>query len=537
MFIVVLTSAQYTFVKQWDYRYGGTLGDQLASLQQTRDGGFVLGGTSYSDISGDKTQAPWDSGRSDFWLVKLDNTGLKQWDNRYGGFGGDYLRSLSLTSDSGFIIAGDPGTKMTGDITEPGRGGADYWMIKVNSSGIKQWDKILGGNRNDYPSCVIQTNDGGYVVGGYSNSGISGDKSQPCWDMNTTYPFFDAWIVKIDSLGNKQWDKRYGGIDIDNVSNVKQTKDGGYILVGRSISDSSGDKTQDNWPVGSGDSYDGWIVKIDSLGNKQWDKRFGGSRDDNFGFVSETADGGYILAGGTTSPMDGDKTNAKWGYWLVKIDSEGNKEWDKAFEPGNDLFNMTTTLDGGFLLSGHVRFFNSGPDKSEANLSTTQSWVVKTDSLGNKQWDKTIFTQASDGGFAVQTSDGCFVVANSSNYIGGYKTQANWSDLYGDYWLLKFCMEPFNSIDDGQPTTGNCQLLVYPNPFTSDISIALTGSHVSAATYNITNLTGQTVYHKTESNLAPGYTKMLDLSYLPNGVYFVEVSTSEGKMVERVVKQ
>src|SRR5204863_32675 len=139
----------------------------------------------------------------------------------------------------------------------------------------------------------------------------------------------DYWIVKTDSIGNKQWDKDFGGTNNDELFSIQQTADGGYILGGCSVSGISGDKTQVNW----GD-IDYWIVKTDSLGNKQWDKDFGGTSDDFLYSMQQTADGGYILGGISSSGISGDKTQVTWGnsdYWIVKTDSLGNKQWDKDF--------------------------------------------------------------------------------------------------------------------------------------------------------------------------------------------------------------
>ena len=497
-------NAQYHFIKQWDYRYGGLDGDGLVCFQITSDGGFILGGWSSSAIGGDKTQPALGTGIDDFWFVKLDSTGHKQWDKRYGTIWGDYPRATQQTKDEGYIIAGDAGASLGDDKTEPSKGGSDYWIIKIDRNGVKEWDKTLGGNKNDYVYSVIQTKEGGYLVGGTSESGISGDKTQPCWDPTTVFsPYPDYWIVKTDSLGHKLWDKRYGGTEIESLYEMKQTSDAGYILTGHSMSDSSGDKSQNNWSQ----SQDGWLVKIDSIGNKQWDRRFGGGGQDGLSTTYQTNDGGYIVAGQNGSPSSGDNSTNKYGYWLIKLDSLGNKQWDNVYDGAADLFAMSLTLDGGYLLSGENRYFIMGVDKSENNLGEYQTWMVKTDSLGNKQWDKTIFTNYSHGGFASQTNDGCFVVVNTTaGGVGGYKTQPSWGingDSTADYWIIKFCMEPFNGINTPKSLEGDL-IKVWPNPFATDLSIALTGEHPTGAGFTITNTIGQAIYHQTETNLATG---------------------------------
>jgi hypothetical protein len=118
--------------------------------------------------------------------------------------------------------------------------------------------------------------------------------------------------------------------------------------------------------------------------------------------------------------------------------------------------------------------------------------------------------------------------------VGGYKTQAAW-DSSADYWVIKFCMEPFTGIN--AQASGGALLQVYPNPFTSDISISLQKQNLHAASFTITNAVGQTIYQRQETNLSSNYTKMLDLSYLPNGLYFIAVEVDGERTVRQVVKQ
>ncbi|MEP7171604.1 MAG: T9SS type A sorting domain-containing protein [Bacteroidota bacterium] len=325
--------SQNPLVKQWDKRFGGTDDDEIICFQQTKDGGYIIGGFSFSDSNGNKTQASWDSS--------------------------------SISNNRG-----------------------DYWIVKIDSFGNKQWDKTFGSTNADWLFALQQTIDGGYIIGGYSKSGIGGDKTQVNWDsLNLTN---DYWILKIDSLGNKQWDKDFGGTGDDRLYSLQQTDDKGYILGGFSKSDSSGDKTQNTVDIVSS-TYRGdyWIVKIDSLGIKQWDKDFGGTDGDWLFSMEQTADGGYILFGYSYSGISGDKTQASQGgldYWIVKTDSLGNKQWDKDFgghNPEESIFgNVFQTSDEGYLLAG-TSYSNISGDKTENNLGIEQTWIVKTDSLGN----------------------------------------------------------------------------------------------------------------------------------------------------------
>jgi len=426
-----LTFAQNPLVKQWDKRFGGTSAEELFSVLQTADGGFLLAGISASLVNGDKTQPGHNY--YDYWIVKTDALGNKLWDSDFGGTLHDYLTSAQQTADGGYILGGYSASGIGGDKTQPSQGANDYWIVKTDSLGIKQWDKSFGGSADDMLRCVQQTTDGGYILGGFSASGTSGDKTQPGNGGD------DYWVVKIDALGNKQWDKDFGGTANDSLFSLQQTKDGGYLLGGYSASGTGGDKTQASHGWG-----DYWIVKIDSLGNKQWDKDFGGTSSDFLCSLLLTNDGGYILGGYSASGANGDKTQPTRGgadYWIVKIDSLGNKQWDKDFGGTNEedgFGNIFQTYDGGYLIAGSS-YSPAGGDKTENNLGQEQSWIIKTDSLGNKQWDKTVFTTGHDEiGYALQTKEGCYVFANYTPAdTGGYKTQHSRGNY--DYWIIKFC--------------------------------------------------------------------------------------------------
>ena len=426
--------AQSQLVKQWDKRYGGSETDNLNALIATTDRGYLLGGHTYSDTSGDCSE-PTRYG-ADFWMVKVDSFGIKQWDKRFGGSDADVtgaFGAIKQTKDGGYILGGVSRSGISGDKTQASRGITDFWVVKTDSAGNKIWDKRFGGDRDEDVTTIIQTKDGGYILGGSSESGISGDKTED------SRGWWDFWIVKIDSAGNKLWDKRFGSGAQEFMRAVQQTPDGGYILGGDCYSNAYYDVTQP-----SRGASDFWIVKIDSTGTKQWDRRFGGADYEMLSSLIITADGGYYLAGTSGSGMNGDKTQASWGlndYWVVKTDSLGNKLWDQRYGSTNIedyLGNAFQTFDGGFLLCG-TSYSPIGGDKTEANLGQEQTWIIKTDANGFKQWDKTIFTSGHDeNSYAVQCLDGCYAFSNITPAdTGGYKTE--FTRGMRDYWVVKFC--------------------------------------------------------------------------------------------------
>jgi hypothetical protein len=356
----------------WDGAYGGSSLDFLGAAIQTSDGGFIVGGYSRSGISGDKSQN--NQGIVDYWIVKTDAAGVKQWDARYGGNGSDALDDIVETADGGYLLGGHSESRASGDKSEAGNGKYDFWIVKINSTGVKQWDVTLGGNKEENFAKMVKTEDGGYVLGGTTRSNKVGDVSKPSLGAQ------DYWIIKIDANGNKLWDNRFGGNSTDVMNTLIQTSDGGFLLGGNSESNASFDKSEN-----SKGSADYWLVKTDANGEKQWDVTIGGGDLDICGFLSETSEGDFLIGGNSYSEISGDKTQASQGvsdYWIVKTDANGSVLWDVTFgassyETARGIFK---TADGGYILGGNS-YSPIGGDKEADNEGTNDSpdfWVLKT---------------------------------------------------------------------------------------------------------------------------------------------------------------
>ena len=196
------------------------------------------------------------------------------------------------SADGGYIIAGHTRSY--------GKGGDAAWLIKTGPKGKKEWSRFYGGSGYDNARSVQQTTDGGYILTGGTTSYGSG---------NT-----DVWLVKVGPNGKKKWDKTFGGHKADSGYMVRQTMDGGYIIVGETSS------------FGSRGNSDVLLVKADSLGNKVWQRSFGGKETDIGYSVSQTSDGGYIVTGETSSFGNGNND-----IWLIRVGPGGNKVWSKTF--------------------------------------------------------------------------------------------------------------------------------------------------------------------------------------------------------------
>lgn len=538
------SDAQQGLSQQWNIRYGGYYNDLLRDMIPTTDYGYLLAGVSFSPVSGEKSQPNWDATNqtSDIWLLKTNQQGQKIWDMRYGGTSREDLSFIKRSTDGGYILGGTTYSDLGGDISQPLadtialQPKCDYWIFKIDSNGNKLWDKRYGGLGADNLADIQSTKDGGYILAGNSQSPTGGNKTHNNW---AAYPDADYWIVKIDATGNQVWDKTYGGTLVENLHSVTLTPDGGYLLGGISFSDSTGNKTQANWDTSLTYS-DIWLVKIDSSGNKIWDKRFGGTSADYL--YCQLADStGYILAGGSTSLAGGDKTQSTLGngadFWLLKIDLAGNKIWDKTIGGnGNEkLSSIYRTTDNGYILCG-LSASSASRDKSENNLGALDVWIVKVDSMANIQWDKTIFTADSsevypDFAKAVQMKDSCYTIASHISGMGGYCNQPNRDPGYQstDYWLIKFC-----ATLTGLPTyTNNAAISLFPNPAFNQLAVFLT-SYAANDKLQIQSLIGQPL---TDAIPIVSNQTLIDISFLPAGIYLAVLQSNEQRIVKRFIKQ
>ncbi len=306
----------------WQRTYGGKGGDVARAIRSTADGGFVIGGITYS----------FTSGAADFWVLKFDANEDLQWQKSYGGPSNDMAHAIEPTSDGGFLVGGF--TTSFGAVLK------DYFVIKLDSEGNVQWQKRFGGAKDDVVRILMETSDGKYLVGGFSHSfGTAGD----------------IMILKLDSDGNLEWQKRYGGGKFEEVSTILEAPDG-YIILEQSASFSS--------------TADGWIFKVDEDGNMLWQKRYGGGKFDELSAARLTPDGGFIVAGETKS-----FAAINEDFWVVKFDSDGNIQWQKRHGGSgiDEAEAIALTPDGGSIVVGTTRSFG---------VLGEDVWMMRLDSAG-----------------------------------------------------------------------------------------------------------------------------------------------------------
>ncbi len=444
---------------EWQNTIGGDNADGASIVFQTKDGGYILGGASKSNISGDKTEN-W-SGSNDWWIVKIDRYGNIIWQKTIEGAGaGIYGFTLMIqTKDGGYLLGSTSSAGIIGDKTQANFGIYDYWIVKLDSNGNVLWDKSFGGSDGDWLQSIEQTSDGGFILGGYSYSDISGNKTENRINMT------DYWVIKTDINGNIEWQNTIGGNGEDQLRCIHQTSDNGFILGGLSDSDISGDKTENKIVA-----FDYWVVKLDSSGNILWQNTIGGNDEDKLTTIKTTPDGGYIVGGMSSSDISGDKTENAFresnnccrtvDYWVIKLDNVGNIQWQKTL--GGDwndmLFAIDNTIDGGYILGGYSESRKSSV-KKENYIGGADYWIIKLDNSGNIQWENTIGGTGHDYLYSMQqTTDGGFILGGySESPISGDKLEKAKNT---DYWIVK--------IRGGNLVTGKC-FIDYNNNGTKDI--------------------------------------------------------------------
>jgi len=267
-------------------------------------------------------------------------------------------------------------------------------LLLVKIYPIPKWMNTFGGKGNDFGSVIKETADGGYILLGGNSFESSGK--------------VDIWVIKFDSDGRMQWDNIFGGKEGEWAGNILQTAEGGYILLGGTVSKGAG-------------KGDIWLIKLDTNGKIQWDKTFGGPDGESTGSVQLTSDGGYIIAGGTSS-----KGSGQMDIWVIKIDSKGKILWDKTFggRKHDTGTSIRQTADGAYIIAGNTTSKGSGQ---------MDIWVIKIDSKGKILWDKTFGGRKSEWVKSFQlTTDGAYILAGSTSSKGTGKNDA---------WVIKIDSE------------------------------------------------------------------------------------------------
>ena len=456
--------------------YGGTQNDYGFSVKETQDGGYIIAGITWS----------FGAGSADVYLIKTDSVGDIVWTKTYGGTSEDCGLSVQETQDGGYII--------TGKTESFGSGSSDVYLIKTDGAGAIVWTKTYGNIDEDIGWSVQETQDGGYIIAGWTTSfgGVYGD----------------FWLIKTNAVGNTVWTKTYGGTGWDEGHSVQETQDGGYIIAG----------STESFGAGSADVY---LIKTDAAGNTVWTNTFGGTDDDGGFSVQETQNGGYIIAGTTFSFGAG-----SGDVYLIKTDAAGAAIWTKTYggtdnEGGS---SVQETQDGGYIIAGGPWPFGTG---------SGDVYLIKTDAAGATVWTKTYGGTDDDGGWSVQeTKDGGYIIAGVTRSFG-----AGWYDVY----LIK--TDSLGNTEVGIEEGEGLPLTVIlhpplPNPFSSSLSITYGLPEPSQVELSVYDLAGRLIDTLANGTVSTGeHTTVWNPDpSLSVGCYLIMLDADGDRAVRRCVK-
>jgi hypothetical protein len=366
--------------KEWSKTFGGSNEDHLHGITPTADGGFLTIGYTKSN-DGDIVQKI--STEEDIWLTKFNAAGEIIWSKTYGGSMDDYGYSVHENPDATLVIAS---YSKSSDVDVPSNLGMhDFFIFKTDAQGNIIWKKSYGFSSHDHAHKVISTSDGGYFIAGFIDySGIG--KS-----MATLHGVGEFYGLKLDSEGNKLWDRYFGGTQNDRIFDVVEADDTGLVMVG--YSESNDFDADDNHG-----SYDFWVVKVSNSGTLVWKKSYGGSGIDQPYGIAKTMNNSYLVAGISNS-NDGDVSEnlGQNDVWVIHITDNGSLLWEKSF--GGSGFDAATSLkrmrNGNYLISGHSR---STDGLFSENKGENDLFALIINESGQVQWQKTFGGSAIDLG-------------------------------------------------------------------------------------------------------------------------------------------
>lgn len=501
LFVLGIMHAQAPAL-QWQKTLGGTDYDHGTCIKPTPDGGYIISGTSQSNDG----NVEGHYGGYDIWIVKLSATGGTQWRRSFGGTYNDEGLVIEVTSDGGYVVGG-LSYSSDGDVTL-NQGYSDLWVVKLNSQGIIQWQQSLGGSGLDQMNSIKPCPDGGYIAVGASTSSDG--------EVTGNHGSWDVWVVKLNANGTMQWQKSFGGTGDDGAWDVQNTPDGGYVVAAHN-SLNNGDVT------GNHGILDYWVIKLDAAGVIQWQKSFGGSNVDVPRSIQVVSDGGYVLSGYSSS-SDGDITgnHGNYDYWVIKLDSAGVLQWQKSLGGSNadQAWDIQITQEGGFVVAGGI-FSNDGD--VTGYHGNGDFWIIKLDVTGNIQWQKCFGGEGQDRAESIQiTPDGGYIVAGSSASLTG-EVIGNHGNY--DYWIVKLAPDSLVTANLEQD-----RIVIYPNPVGNVLQMQIP-ANLLITWIKIVDISGKVILEQYQNSTT------VNLENFAQGIYILEAYSGEEKYTSKFVKE
>jgi gliding motility-associated-like protein len=423
-------------VLTWDRTIGGNSWDELNGLLTLPDG-IIAAGSSRSGLPpGDPNDLSWN-----FFIVKLDFDGNVLWQRIYGGDQDDRLWAIIPTADGGFLAGGYSHSSVSGDKTQPSYGDMDVWIMKLDAQGQLLWEKAYGGLYRDELFALLEIPGGGYLLGCNSWSDAGPVKTEPSRGEQ------DFWLIRIDSQGNKLWDKTIGGSGYDQINDLAWSPDGQVLLSGGTVSDGG---TGDFSAEPSRGGMDFWLGKFNlNTRSLTWNHRYGGMGEDYPYALHLSPSGKHFLGGlsgsgpappgpfnnGKDAPFYGGKSD----YWLLELNLNGQKirEWSFGGTGLDDLYAIQENILGHLILGGVTDSGISGT-KTSAPHGGYDFWLIGLDDNGNQIWEQTVGGTMNDALTQIASRpDGSLVLGgHSDSNIGFEKTENNLG--VNDFWVLHY---------------------------------------------------------------------------------------------------
>ncbi|MCK7590765.1 T9SS type A sorting domain-containing protein [Subsaxibacter sp. CAU 1640] len=507
LFIITFLFSNYMISQpniSWERSLGGTSGEIAFSVKQTTDGGYIVAGYSLSgggEVNGN-------NGGRDIWVVKLDANGTIVWENNYGGSAHDEAHNIEQTTDGGYILIGSSNSDDFAGVDNY-NDFDDIVILKLDNLGQMQWGKFYGTSTTDNGYAIKQTTDGGYIATGYVGLGSH----------------YDAWAAKLDASGNidSNWATTiFGGPDYGTSTTPRFYSDGfysvdvatdGYVVCGFTQREGDSGSPQNDY----------WILKFAFDGSIVWEAILGGDASEEAKSIVTTNDGGCIIAGYTRS--DGITGGGRLrDYWIVKLDSDGDLDWDIAYggSQNDEAASIDQTSDNGYIVLGFSRSNDGDISGSIIPNSEKDYWLVKLTEDGNLDWEKSLGGYGDDDGFCVtQTTDGGYILAGTTT---SSNIDIDPDDRSGasDYWVVKLEAETLGY----ESFEFNEEVIIYPNPSNGIINIR---THLEITDLQLYDSLGKRVLENRISN------NQLDVSGISAGIYYLKVLTESKQVLKKLI--
>jgi len=467
----------------WTRTYGGDREDIGYSVQETADGGYIIVGST-------RSFGPGTPSYPNVYIVKTDASGDTLWTKTYGRDYYDHGRSIIQAFDGGYVVAGFTYSFPPWE--------SDVYLIRTDTNGDTLWIKRYGGDKIDRSYSIQETSDSGYILTGYTYS----PPADCC----------DVYLIKTDNDGDSLWTMVYGGSNVDRGYSVRQTSDGGYIIVG------------ETWSFGAG-FIDVFLIKTDVNGDTLWTRTYGGTDVDRGYSVQQTSDGGYIIVGETWSFVP-DRNDV----WLIKTDANGDTLWTKTYGDLNDDvgYSVQQTCDEGYIIAGYTRDYTT---------SDYYAYLIRVDSLGDTIWTEKYGYGGLNDAWSYdvkQTPDGGYVLVGRITGI---------SDPWGDVYLIKIAPDTLSIEEKSFINQILMPINVFPNPFSKmtniRFSLEQSAKSIELKIYDATGRVIKDIPHLTLDALRPTQISWDGTNHanqrLPSGVYFLKFKAGDYEETKKLL--